>query len=89
MESSPTDSAAKAPESRGEEEVVDAQTPPDGSRRTSISVLTTVAQVRAALQQASESGIDDIVLWARCSRCGRVGRVVHFDGVLRARARAP
>jgi hypothetical protein len=89
MESSRADSAAQAPESRSEEEVVDAQKPPGWSRRASISVLTTVAQVRAALQDARESGIDDVVVWGRCARCGRVGRVVHFDGELRACARAP
>jgi len=72
-------------------------TTPDGvrcgdvawSRTGPVSVLTTVAQVRAALRDARETGVDDIVVWGRCSRGGRVGRVVHFDGELRARARAP
>jgi len=52
-------------------------------------VLTTAAQVRAALEHAFKVGHQDIVVWGRCARCGRVGRVVHFDGALRAHARAP
>lgn len=59
------------------------------SRMAPMSVLTTVAQVRAALRAARETGLDDVVVCGRCSRCGREGRVVHFDGELRARARAP
>lgn len=89
MESSPADSAAQAPGSRSDEEVVDAQKPSDKSRRAFMSVLTTVAQVQAALLDPRQSGSDDVVVWGRCSRCGRVGRVVLFDGELRARARAP
>jgi hypothetical protein len=90
---------AKAPDrSPGEAEVEEADAPTVGvvrcgdverSRMALGSVLTTVAQVRAALQDACETGIDDVVVLGRCSRCGRVGRVVHFDGSLRARARAP
>lgn len=52
-------------------------------------VFTTVAEVRAALARARQAGRCDVVVWGRCARCGRVGRVVHFDGVLRASARAP
>lgn len=52
------------------------------------SVLTTVAQVRAALAQAHAVGAVGVVVWGRCARCGRVGRVVHFDGVLRAHAQS-
>jgi hypothetical protein len=59
------------------------------SRPASGPVLTTVAQVRAALFYARKVGREEVVVWARCSRCGWVGRVVHFDGVLRARAREP
>ena len=55
----------------------------------SVAVLTTVAQVRAALQHARKEGHKDAVVWGRCARCGRVGQVVCFDGVLRGRARAP
>lgn len=61
----------------------------EASRTASGPVLTTVAQVRAALFSAREVGREDVVVRARCSRCDRVGRVVHFDGVLRARAREP
>jgi len=89
MESLRASPAVHTPGSHSEEEVVDAKAPPGRSRRASMSVLTTVAQVRAALQNARESGFDDVVVWGRCARCGRVGRVVHFDGVLRTRARAP
>lgn len=53
------------------------------------AVLTTAAAVRAALSDAREHGPDEVVVWGRCARCGRLGRVVHFDGELRARARAP
>lgn len=53
-------------------------------------VLTTVAQVRAALGQLSKVGLDeDTVWWGRCSRCGRLGRIVHFEGVFRARGQSP
>jgi len=52
-------------------------------------VFTTVAEVRAVLSRARQTGLRDIVVWGRCARCGRVGRVVHFDGELRARARSP
>ena len=48
-------------------------------------VLRTAAQVRAALEHAHDVGNEAVVLWGRCSRCGRMGRVVHFDGVLRGR----
>jgi hypothetical protein len=61
----------------------------DTSRPVSGPVCTTVAQVRAALAHAGRVGHQGVVVWGRCARCGRVGRVVHFDGVLRARARAP
>lgn len=54
-----------------------------------VVVLTTVAQVRAALRRAREVGWEAVVLWARCAGCGRVGRVLHFEGVVRARARDP
>ena len=58
-------------------------------RPASGPVLTTAAQVRAALEHAFKVGHQDGVVWGRCARCGRVGQVVHFDGALRARARAP
>jgi hypothetical protein len=61
----------------------------DPRHRASEPVLTTVEQVRAALEQASIVGHHDVVVWGRCARCGRVGRVVHFDGTFRARAQAP
>jgi hypothetical protein len=107
-------SAVRSPEGRGEEELVDAKSPPwqgaveaedaevdtparvgvrsgdvEGSRLSPWPVLTTVAAVRAALADARDSGLDDVVVLGRCARCGRAGRVVHFDGELRARARAP
>jgi hypothetical protein len=47
-------------------------------------VCTTVAQVRAALHKTQDRA--DVVVLGRCSMCGQVGRVVHFEGVLRARA---
>ena len=50
-------------------------------------VVTTVAQALAAVLQAQQSGHGDLVVLGRCSVCGRVGRVVHFDGALRARPR--
>lgn len=59
------------------------------NRLASGSVLTTVAQVRAALEHACQVGHEGVVVWGRCARCGREGVVVHFDGTLRARARAP
>ena len=91
---------AKSPPGRSPEEAEEAEVeaPATGDARCSDvdrsrmalgSVLTTVAQVRVALEDACETGLDDVVVWGRCSRCGRVGRVVHFDGSLRARARAP
>lgn len=52
-------------------------------------VFATVAQVRGALLAAAKKGHDNVVVWGRCARCGRVGQVVHFDGALRARAREP
>jgi hypothetical protein len=70
-------SAVQEPVSRGEAELVDAKL-----------LLATVAQAQAVLQDARRGGLDDVVLWGRCARCGRVGRVVHFDGELRARAQA-
>ena len=89
----------KAPSSRSPGDVGDeeAEAPENGgrsfcdvgrSRMAPRVVLTTVAQVRAALREADEAGIDDVVLWGRCSRCGRAGRIVHFEGLLRARAQA-
>lgn len=53
----------------------------------SVVVVTTVAQARAAVLQAHRSGPGGLVVLGRCAVCGRVGRVVHFDGELRARPR--
>ena len=58
------------------------------SRSAAGVVLTTVAQVRAVLEHAVKAGHEGVVVWGRCARCGQVGRVVHFDGALRARAQA-
>lgn len=91
---------AKTPSCRGIRESRDKEPEPpatDGvapcdaetSRPALGPVLTTAAQVRAALEHAFKVGHQDGVVWGRCARCGRVGRVVHFDGALRARARAP
>lgn len=52
-------------------------------------VFTSAARVRVALEHARRGGHPDAVIWGRCAKCGRVGQVVHFDGGLRARARAP
>jgi hypothetical protein len=89
---------AKTPSDKSSEEAGDdeVEAPPNSdlpgsdvewSRR--VLVLTTVAQVRAALQHAREVGHEDVVILGRCEKCGRVGRVVHFDGELRSRARDP
>ncbi|MBU0479408.1 hypothetical protein KKC91_12730 [bacterium] len=87
--------SSRSPQEAGDEEVAASATggalhgDVDTSRMALGCVLTTVAQVRAALRDARKAGLEGVVLWGRCSRCGRVGRVVHFDGELRARARAP
>jgi hypothetical protein len=62
--------------------------PPAPNNQLPGPVVTTVAQVRAALAHADEANAVGVDVWGRCARCGRVGRVVHFDGVLRARAQA-
>jgi hypothetical protein len=62
----------------------------DGAERR---VVRQVAQARAAAHAAHVQGRAglraDAVVYGRCARCGRVGEVVHFDGVLRARSQEP
>jgi hypothetical protein len=51
-------------------------------------VFATVDQVRAALRRGQGVVGEGMVVLGRCARCGKVGRVVHFDGVLRAHSQA-
>jgi len=60
----------------------------DGTPASVGPVLTTVAQARAAVLDVRTGG-RVVAVRGRCAGCGRVGRLVHFDGVLRARPRAP
>ncbi len=61
----------------------------DTIRAASERVLTTVAQLREVLSRARDDGRADVVVWGRCSACGRLGRVVHFDGAARAQVQDP
>jgi hypothetical protein len=76
-------------EAVGEKDGASAKVAVAAARGSGWAVVTTVAEARRVLSDAYAQGASAVVVAGRCARCGRLGQVVHFDGVLRARPGGP